>query len=414
MADNSIIRPAGIQSSSSDPLKATIHGKLNGLYYYYLEQEMFSESGADNTAIFGTTAAIANLAYVPFLNVQQSDMLKIPFDTKRYGRPGTDPQVFRLFQFNAARPMELAETYLYPPRNLPHKDKNRNYINESRLLNYPYRTIMFTSNVFEPFQVIPHLLDADLSNNKVKLNSVSAINPGGNFYVYVDYYKGDTQNVLERQYSTTSLDLPNTSSAYSNYMSTQKAQSSFAVKNQLLQSSLMPIQGALNGVASGGSIAGMIGGGIFGAASGAFSGAMSAGQAIGANMAMKQDLITTPKSLSSIGGDIMTKLGNDLNTFVVASEMVIMEEYQQRLGDYFAMYGYKQNKVLFLHNHLRTRYYYNYIKTVGCNVSGTGVPKEHLNKIKAIFDKGVTLWHVDRNGGKFMDYSKDNSEMITI
>lgn len=60
------------------------------------------------------------------------------------------------------------------------------------------------------------------------------------------------------------------------------------------------------------------------------------------------------------------------------------------------MYGYKQNKVLPIFNMTRSRYYFNYIKTIGCNITGD-IPRKYLNKLKSIFDNGVTLWHADRD-----------------
>ena len=427
MADNRTITGYGVIDGSSDPLKATTHSKINGLYYYYLEQDLYSYGGYDNTAVLGTTNAIANIAYVPFLNLEASNLMKIPFDSSRYGSTGGSSSVFRIHRSTPPTPMVLAERHLYPThQNLPAPHKSRHYSNESRLLDYPYRSIIFSSNVFEQYQVVPHMMDEILlENGKIKLECIQTINPGGNFFIRIKGYKGDYFGLTERQYSTVSVDIPNTSSAYSNYMSTQKAQANTAISNSILQANAGYVGGIASSAVSGG-LGGLMTGNPFGAILGAAGGALGSGitGAINKNLptqmlqnqqlAYQQDLITTPKSLSSIGGDVYSRLGDDNGTYVMAAELQITNEYKQILGDYFAMYGYKQNKVVFLHNHLRTRHYYNYIKTIGCNVTGTGVPKEHLNEIKAIFDKGVTLWHVDRNGGKFMDYSKDNTEVRNI
>ena len=129
---------------------------------------------------------------------------------------------------------------------------------------------------------------------------------------------------------------------------------------------------------------------------------------------MKQDLVTTPNALKSMGGDVLTRLGSDSKAIVSVGYMTITEEYKRMLGDYFAMYGYKQNKIMNLGSNIRTRYYYNYIKTMGCNVtskSNSPVPKKHLATIKAIFDKGTTLWHMDSQDVRMGDYSKDNTEV---
>ena len=62
---------------------------------------------------------------------------------------------------------------------------------------------------------------------------------------------------------------------------------------------------------------------------------------------------------------------------------------------------------------LRDRYYYNFIRTIGANVISKGrtIPKAHLNKLKNIFDNGVTIWHMDRVGVQMFDYTYDNIEV---
>ena len=437
MADNNKITGPGIIDGTADPLKATTHSKLNGLYYYYLEQSLYSYNGSDNTGILGTTSAIANVAYVPFLNLKPSNIASVDFDVNRYGATGKfsrTPKVFRIQQSETPQPMVLAERYLYPRgQSLPAIHKRRHWSNESRLLDYPYRSIMFASNVFEPYQIIPHLMSTDLlENGQLKLECVQSLNPGGNFYVQVKGYKDDFFGIMERQYSTASVDIPNTSSAYSNYMSTQKAQAQAAVSNSMLQANVQHagqtimgavgggITGAISGMALGpagiigGAVSGMAIGGGKSALSGSLTKNLSTQMLQNQQLAYQQDLTTTPKSLVSRGGDIYSRIGDESGAFVMAADLQITDEYKQMLGDYFAMYGYKQNKVMFLHNHLRTRHYYNYIKTAGCNVKGTGVPKAHLEAIKSIFDQGVTLWHVARNGDKFLDYGMDNTEVANI
>ena len=81
----------------------------------------------------------------------------------------------------------------------------------------------------------------------------------------------------------------------------------------------------------------------------------------------------------------------------------------ERLGWYFHMYGYKQNKILT--PNIRNRYYYNYIKTIGCNLKSNQIPRSHFEQLKSIFDAGVTIWHIDREGVVVGDISNDNYEV---
>ena len=85
------------------------------------------------------------------------------------------------------------------------------------------------------------------------------------------------------------------------------------------------------------------------------------------------------------------------------------EAVMERIGLYFHTYGYAQNKMM--KPNLRSRYYFNFIKTLDANVRGAGIPREHLNKIKNIFNQGTTIWHVDRGSVVVGDYTKDNYEV---
>lgn len=73
-----------------------------------------------------------------------------------------------------------------------------------------------------------------------------------------------------------------------------------------------------------------------------------------------------------------------------AREMSVRADYARRIDDYFSMYGYKVDKVKDLEFHSRRNW--NFIKTIGCNVEGD-CPAPVVEAIKAIFNRGVTLWH---------------------
>ena len=99
------------------------------------------------------------------------------------------------------------------------------------------------------------------------------------------------------------------------------------------------------------------------------------------------------------GGDIFYSL--NLCNFSIYN-YVIKEEYAQIIDKYFNMYGYKVNKVKY--PEINSRRNYNYIRTIGCNFTGD-IPEEDIEKIKAIFNKGITFWHNPEN---YLDYSVNN------
>ncbi|MBR6690775.1 MAG: hypothetical protein IKL65_05535 [Bacilli bacterium] len=82
--------------------------------------------------------------------------------------------------------------------------------------------------------------------------------------------------------------------------------------------------------------------------------------------------------------------------------MSIRDEYAKIIDDYFTMFGYKVNSLKNVELHSRKNW--NYIKTLNCNFVGD-IPQQDLQKIRRIFDNGVTFWH---NANTFLDYSQPN------
>ena len=100
------------------------------------------------------------------------------------------------------------------------------------------------------------------------------------------------------------------------------------------------------------------------------------------------------------GGDYLT--ASNRNGFYFY-KMSITMEYAKIIDKYFSMYGYKVNDVKTPNITGRTNW--NYVKTIGCNIIGD-IPQDDMQKIKDIFNNGVTLWH---NPNTFLDYSQSNN-----
>ena len=83
--------------------------------------------------------------------------------------------------------------------------------------------------------------------------------------------------------------------------------------------------------------------------------------------------------------------------------ITVKREYIECIDNFFNMYGYKVN-TLKLPN-INGRTYWNYVKTIGCNVVGD-IPQTDIEKIKDMFNNGVTFWH---DPSKFLDYSQNNT-----
>ena len=87
--------------------------------------------------------------------------------------------------------------------------------------------------------------------------------------------------------------------------------------------------------------------------------------------------------------------------------------YYEKIGFYLHRFGYAQNKHMSINRaSKRNRYYFNYIKTTGANITlGEGIPRNILSELQSIYDNGVTIWHMDREGVQMHNYEMDNYEI---
>lgn len=79
----------------------------------------------------------------------------------------------------------------------------------------------------------------------------------------------------------------------------------------------------------------------------------------------------------------------------------IREDYARILDEYFNVYGYAIQRVKV--PHITGRPSWNYVKTRDAKIIGN-VPFDDLERIKQIFNAGITFWHGDWVG----DYSRNN------
>ena len=152
----------------------------------------------------------------------------------------------------------------------------------------------------------------------------------------------------------------------------------------------------------GGIVAGMVTGGFAGGI-GAVGGAIVGGiNAIFNNVVEKKshDIIPQQVEGNVNSSDIMFSINKIAPHFY---RSCIKQEYAKIIDDYFTMFGYKVNSLKI--PNIRGRRNWNYVKTIDCNIIGN-VPQLDLEKIKKMFDNGITLWH---HSNTFLDYSQDNS-----
>ena len=90
-------------------------------------------------------------------------------------------------------------------------------------------------------------------------------------------------------------------------------------------------------------------------------------------------------------------------TMFAIKNKCIKQEYARIIDGFFNLFGYKVNRLKVPQFTSRTNW--NYVKTIDSNMEGD-IPQEDLQKIRSIFDNGVTFWH---NPATMLDYTQNNT-----
>lgn len=394
------------------------------VFLYWLEDSLMGDS-YENAIPLSHSASVFSVMYSPFLSKDDFILKQIPYDVERFkykdnelqiGIPnGVQPYVYRINRFNnqkdrfmGTKTKNLGTFKCYKNEKVPNV---KSWRNEPKLHNYPYTYGYIMDGICEPIEIRYHLcpLNEDLST---PLWVRIALNINSDYGYFIRGYRGDENAIMEDFIVNTNKELPCSSNQYAQWIATNKSQMEQRVVNSGVGS-------LITGASAGATIGTMIMPGV-GTAVGAALGASLMNAVSGEitnqmNKATERDMRNLPNSLTSRGGDLVYGI-NKMGKAVKHIRYRQSDTYMEKLGDFFAMFGYKQNKIIDLENDViyskRSRHYYNYIKTIGANIDSKGIPKEHLDEIKAIHNKGVTIWHIDREGVVVGDYSKDNIEEI--
>lgn len=410
---------AGVTRVHEDSWGSENYNLPCALYFYYLCEGLPEWDMEKSGGILGNCPAIQSVQFVPFLEPMDMVINSVEYDTERFGtiegiRPALSytPLVYRIKSL-LTNVKKIGDFKCYKPNKTIGGKKN--WRNESRLYNYPYMFGMLTDNLNPPIEIKYHLCNANVNDVKVR----STISDRCSYGLFIEGYKGDIAGRMESIVSGDGHELPCSSSAYNQWFASNKNQVSQNVVNQsanvflqnsTLQKQLIPSlisQATLtpsNILQAGGSMYNTY-----------LDNKLSQNlnnqniqNTIAMNMAQVSDLNSTPHTMLSMGSNVyygLDKGGKKVHLY----RFGLTNEFYQKLGDYFAMFGYKQNKVMNVNT--RNRYYYNYIKTIGVNIESSGVPRHYLEELKSIFDNGVTIWHIDRTSVVVGDYSNDNYEI---
>lgn len=403
---------------SLDAISVDMYGLPSALNYYYYNPNI-PDQGFSDKDYLTICPAIQSIQYVPFIDTEDLDLHCSPYDKERFG----EGQVIDIKDCNVYRIISLNNVYKtlgsFKCYNISKNIGGKlDYKNESRLYNYPFSFAMLTDNLNNPIEIKYHLC----KNNDNNIMVINTISNTCSYGIYVEGYKGDSNGSMEALVSSDGHELPCSSSSYNQWFASNK--------NQMAQNLLNTSQNSFltKQTNSKGLITGMIGAmsntslnpiSLIGAGANMADSYfnyeavnkradLDVQQAIKSQLAQTNDMISTPNTMLSMGSNVYYGLQKG-NKKLTLYRFTLHEEQLEKIGNYFAMFGYKQNKILI--PNIRNRYYYNYIKTVDANLKSNNIPRHHFEQLKAIFDKGVTVWHIDREGVVVGDISRDNYEI---
>ncbi len=259
---------------------------------------------------------------------------------------------------------------------------------EPKLKTFPFEFNQVSDNQSSALKILNENIVSEMS-----LKYRQAIGIQSKSKIFVENYNGDNGKFFNTINNTIS-ELPLLNDAYISYMASNKASATSGV--------------ALNvglGVATLG--LGLMTGGI-----GLIAGAgatMSIGQKIAGDMIKKQDLKDTPDTIRQVGNNAEFDI-IDKNFVVEFSKMSIKSQFKNKIFEYLFNFGYLTNG--FKIPNLKSRYYFNYIKTLGMNIKAN-LDNNIIQKLKSIYENGVTVWHF-RSAETFkgiFNYEYENLEM---
>ena len=145
-----------------------------------------------------------------------------------------------------------------------------------------------------------------------------------------------------------------------------------------------------------GSLGGAIASGVVGYAPGVVAGIVGfAGQI----NQMHIDATQNTKVRGNIGSDTLTGIRRKKIYFKI---MTVTRESAEVIDNFFSKYGYACSLVKVPNRHVRQNW--TYTKTVDCEAKGA-VPIKDMEKIKNIYNNGITFWSSLTNVGNYSDFT---------
>lgn len=269
-------------------------------------------------------------------------------------------------------------------------DNIKSINNEPKLKTYPYNYLrMNVGNEYKDYR-------RENFSNGIKFGIKQSIGFNGGMNIIPKNYNNDDDKFsLLQQKNIPNITLR--TSAWQTYMLENKA----SMNGGLVVGGLQTLSSIGIGLATGG-----IGLAVAG------SQALGFGGQIANEMLKREDIKNKPDDIRPNIDD--TEMINMLtNLAIKIDEVEIKDMFKIAIFNYLYHYGYKCND--FKIPNIRSRYYFNYIKTIGVNLT-SDISGEYKQALKDIFNRGITIWHYrDANTFKGVNnFDYENAEMALI
>ena len=385
-----------------------------GYYYYYIPANDLQYG-----KFLGVCDAIESLTYNAFLTDDNVTYIEATYDKDRYGTINSGTCTVRRIMSASEIQEELSNSINIFERNTPY---------DVKLQLYPYTYFLITDYMNEPLLVKPQLVYNTDNKLVIKIETTAI---SGRYRLYVENNKNDSSGKLEGIINNMTYQLPVTSSAYSQFYASSMSSFNTNIANTLIENDMTLRQNTntatLNAKQSEfnaglTAIASLLTGNLGGAVSNGISmiqqqekldnllnnlneqNKFKENEIISSKNAKINDLLNTPNSIKTAGNDSVFNLTIN-NRKIDVIKYTITPQYKKRINNYFKRYGYAFND--YAVPDIYSRQHYNFLKCNVCHLISETIPREHQEEIKAIFESGITMWHLE-NGVKPLDYSVAN------
>lgn len=258
---------------------------------------------------------------------------------------------------------------------------NNNGITQAKLRQYPFVRVVLRDNLGSQFEIKPEHLDG----NNLQVDMLPSVSSVPKVAYRIKNYKTG-KNLTNAIISSINADVEIINDYTATYLQGRKNSDQTALRTGLAGGLTQTALGFGITAASGWTGIGAVAG--IGTMTGGLTNIFSQRSQHNAKM---QDIERIPPTLQNQAGASNINIGYGYSLPQVDIEVCDIE-YLKRAENYMKEFGYAVKDVTTLN--LKTRTRFNFIKTIGCNVTGK-VPQKHLDKVRNIFDSGVTLWHVN-------------------